>query len=218
LPCCSRHRSLSRPPAARAKSSSVALPDWTAAVRRCRRSCKTVSGGLDQPHQTGENSGMPVRLSTGSVFSLRFFACLILLSFGFWAFSVHQHLGSVQRTIAWLSSVIDRSAGGHAIAQGDDIVIGTLTVNVNHECTGIFVYMLFGSFVLAYPTSWRARLIGLGIGTPAIFAVNVLRLATLAGVVEIYPQLFFYFHEYVWQGILTVFVLAGSIAWAERFG
>ena len=58
------------------------------------------------------------------------------------------------------------------ISTGDHIVIETLTLHINHECTGIFVLMLFASFVLAYPTSWRARLVGLGIGLPALFAIN----------------------------------------------
>jgi exosortase/archaeosortase family protein len=130
---------------------------------------------------------------------------------------VHEHLGPVQRMIARLSTLLQRATGGHAVWHGDDIVIQTMIVNINHECTGIFVYMLFVSFVLAYPAPWRGRLTGVVIGTPLIFVVNVLRLATLARVVEIYPHAFFYLHEYVWQGIFTVLVLVGAIGWAERY-
>jgi exosortase/archaeosortase family protein len=140
----------------------------------------------------------------------------LLFSLVFWAFSLHERLGPVQRAIATMSALTSRLAGGHAVPQGDDIVVSNLVVNVNYECTGIYVCMLFASFVLAYPASWRARFIGLTIGLPLFMAVNVLRLATLARVVEIYPWLFFYLHEYVWQGILTVLVLAGALAWAER--
>jgi exosortase/archaeosortase family protein len=160
---------------------------------------------------------MHKRLSPGVGFSLRFFGYLLLFSIGFWLFSLHEHLGPVQRAIASLSTVGQHWVGGHAVSRGDDIVIDTMTVNVNHECTGIFVFMLFISFVLAYPAPWTGRLGGLAIGIPLIFAVNVLRLATLARVVEIYPQAFFYLHEYVWQGIFTVLVLVGAISWAERF-
>ena len=156
------------------------------------------------------------RVSPGSVFSLRFFAYLLLFSIGFWLFSVHEHLGPVQRAIAWLSTLVQQGTGGHAIARGDDILIKSMVININHECTGVFVYMLFVSFVLAYPAPWMGRFAGLAIGMPLIFAVNVLRLATLARVVEIYPQAFFYLHEYVWQGIFTVLVLLAAIAWAER--
>ena len=157
------------------------------------------------------------RRMPGLGFSLRFFAYLLLLSVVFWLFSLHEHLGPVQRSIAGLSAALERLAGGHAVAAQEDIVVQTMTMTIDHECTGIFVYMLFIAFVLAYPAPWVGRLSGLAIGIPLIFAVNVLRLATLARVVEIYPQAYFYLHEYVWQGIFTVFVLVGAIAWAERF-
>jgi exosortase/archaeosortase family protein len=161
---------------------------------------------------------MNSRISPGVIFGLRFFICLLFFSTLFWAFSLHEHLGPVQDAIATLSAAAERLTGGKAFAQGDDIVISNLIMNINHECTGIFVCMLFASFVLAYPARWTARAVGLVVGLPLFFAVNVIRLATLARVVEVYPGAFFYMHEYVWQGILTVFVLLGAIAWAERFG
>ncbi len=157
-------------------------------------------------------------LSPGRVFGLRFFACLLLFSAAFWAFSVHEHLGPLQRAIAGLSAAAGRLAGGHARAAGDNIIVNTLVMNINHECTGIFVCVLFASFILAYPAAWSARAIGLAIGVPLLLVVNILRLAILARIVEVYPAAFFYLHEYVWQGIFTVFVLVGAIAWAERFG
>jgi exosortase/archaeosortase family protein len=158
------------------------------------------------------------RLPPGLSFGARFFACLLFFSVVFWAFSLHLHLEPVQRGIAWLSVQGQHLVGGEAQAHGTDIVIKTLVMNVNHECTGIFVIMLFASFVLAYPAPRRARLGGLAVGIPLLLIVNVVRLATLARIVEIYPDAFFYFHEYVWQGIFMVLVLVGAISWAERFG
>ena len=158
------------------------------------------------------------RVPPGLRFGTRFFACLLFFSGVFWALSLHLHLEPVQRGIAWLSVGGQHLVGGGARLQGTSIVIDTLVMNVNHECTGIFVVMLFASFVLAYPASWLARIGGLAIGIPLLFIVNVVRLATLARIVEVYPGAFFYFHEYVWQGIFMVLVLVGSISWAERFG
>ena len=155
-------------------------------------------------------------LSPATGFTLRFLGFLLLASVGFWALSLHARLGPIQRAIAASSATLARGSGGTAEARGDDIVVRDMVMNVNHECTGIFVIMLFGSFVLAYPASWRARVTGLGVGIPLFMVVNVLRLATLARIVEFYPNLFFYLHEYVWQGILTVLVLLGTLAWAER--
>lgn len=158
------------------------------------------------------------RLSAEAVFGLRFFSFLLLNSLIFWWFELHLSLGPVQRAMAELGALLGQLAGGSMFATGDHIVIETLTLHINHECTGVFVLMLFASFVLAYPTSWRARAVGLGIGIPLLFTVNVLRLGTLARIVELYPSAFFYFHEYVWQGVFMVIVLVGAIAWADRSG
>jgi exosortase/archaeosortase family protein len=151
-------------------------------------------------------------------FGLRFFAILLFSSVVFWATNLHLQLGPMQRSIAYLAAFLARVFNGNAAAYDDNIVVETMTLNVNHECTGIFVFVLFASFVLAYPTSWRARAAGLACGLPLLFAINVIRLATLARIVEVYPDAFFYFHEYVWQGFFMVIVLVGAIAWAERYG
>ena len=158
------------------------------------------------------------RLSPGLRFGARFFVCLLGFSGVFWAGSLHLRLEPVQRAIAWLSVQGQHLVGGDAQLQGTNIIIKTLVMNVNHECTGIFVIMLFSSFILAFPAPWLARIGGLAIGVPGLLLVNVVRLATLARIVEVYPDAFFYFHEYVWQGIFMVLVLVGSISWAERFG
>jgi len=158
------------------------------------------------------------RLPPEARFGVRFLLMLVLCSVLFWAFSLHLQLGPLQRLIASVSGELARWSGGDVYVDRDNIVVRTLTLNINHECTGIFVFMLFASFVLAYPTSIRSRLLGIGMGLPALFGINVLRLATLARIVEVYPGAFFYFHEYVWQGVFMVIVLVGAISWAERFG
>jgi len=157
-----------------------------------------------------------VNLSNETRFGLRFFVLLLLSSVAFWYFGLHHALGPLQNLMAALSAAIGRLAGGTMVVDNDLIIIGALTLHINHECTGIFVLMLFASFVIAYPATWRYRLFGFAVGVPLLFAVNVLRIATLARIVEVYPSAFFYFHEYVWQGVFMVIVLVASIAWAER--
>ncbi len=155
---------------------------------------------------------MPIEIR----FGLRFFAGLLASSIGFWWFSLHQQLGPVQELLAAWGGAVGRLGGGTMTVVGDQIIVGPLILHVNYECTGIFVLLLYVSFVLAYPTTWRARAVGLSIGLPGLLTINVLRLGTLARIVELYPGSFFYFHEYVWQGIFLVVVLIGALAWAER--
>jgi exosortase/archaeosortase family protein len=45
--------------------------------------------------------------------------------------------------------------------------------------------------------------------------INVLRIATLVRIVEFYPGLFVYFHEYVCQGAFLMLVTLYALTWVE---
>ena len=59
-------------------------------------------------------------------------------------------------------------------------------------------------------------LLGAAIGVVALTAINILRIAFLVRVAEVAPDLFAYFHEYVWQGVFLVLVIAYAMSWVER--
>lgn len=156
------------------------------------------------------------RLSEAQRFGLRFFAFLILASAGAWLVNLPNQLGSAQRALAgsgaWLASL----TGGSSHAAGDQITVGTLSVDINYECTGIYVVLILLVFLFAYPASWRARLVGGVIGAIALTLINIFRIAVLVRVAELAPDLFGYFHEYVWQGLFLVLVIAYAMTWVEQ--
>jgi len=41
------------------------------------------------------------------------------------------------------------------------------------------------------------------------------RIATLVRIVEFYPSLFVYFHEYIWQGAFLMLVTLYVVSWVE---
>jgi len=124
--------------------------------------------------------------------------------------SLPNHLGLAQRVLAGSGSWVAQLTGGSARAAGDQISVGTLSMDINYECTGVYVVLILFVFLFAYPASWRARLIGGAIGVIALTVINVLRIA------EVAPDLFTYFHEYVWQGVFLVLVIAYAMSWVER--
>ncbi|MBI5091266.1 MAG: archaeosortase/exosortase family protein [Candidatus Hydrogenedentes bacterium] len=85
------------------------------------------------------------------------------------------------------------------------------------ECSAIPSMILYLAAVLAFPAGWRARFIGLFGGMPILYLVNILRLACLGiiGALTEGGPWFKFSHEYVWQGIYVVFVVAVWMAWVE---
>ena len=156
------------------------------------------------------------RLSEPQRFGLRFFVLLIVASILAWAVSLPDRLGLVQRVLAGSGTWLAQLSGGSARAAGDQISVGTLSMDINYECTGVYVVLILFVFLFAYPASWRSRLIGGAIGVIALTVINVLRIAFLVRIAEVAPDLFGYFHEYVWQGVFLVLVIAYAMSWVEQ--
>ena len=63
-----------------------------------------------------------------------------------------------------------RSRAGANLLGADADVDGTIikaqhaALEINHECTGVFVLLVYAMFVLAYPAPWGQRLTGIAIG------------------------------------------------------
>ena len=87
------------------------------------------------------------------------------------------------------------------------------------ECGAIESMAIFLAAVLAFPCGWGRRLIGVVLGLPLLYAVNVGRLACLAiiGAMDESGNLFRFVHEYLWQAVYVIFVIAVWLLWARLF-
>lgn len=106
-----------------------------------------------------------------------------------------------------------RLLGMQPTLEGVVVSAGGFSVKIIDECSAIFVFILFISFVLAYPTSLKNKAIGLIFGIPSLFVVNTLRLTVVffAGLWR--PDLFEYVHAYLWQTIMIILVFISCLAW-----
>ena len=148
-------------------------------------------------------------------FGIRFFAILVLMSVVAWAVTLPNRLGIFQQAIAWSARSLARLIGSTSSGQGDQILVPALTIDINYECTGIYVLLILFTFLLAYPASWRARALGAAIGAATLTVINVLRIAFLVRIAELRPDLFDYLHEYVWQGFFLILVIAYAMSWVR---
>jgi archaeosortase B (VPXXXP-CTERM-specific) len=109
-----------------------------------------------------------------------------------------------------------RGCGIASAHQGTHVRVGDAGMDIISECSAIYVLILFAAAVLAFPTTWRARLRGLGLGIPLLLAVNIVRLVTLGLVLRHRPGWLPLFHEYLWQIVFVLVVAALYLVWIER--
>ncbi len=93
------------------------------------------------------------------------------------------------------------------------IVLKGFSVKIIEECTGAYEVIIFSSAVLAFPTSWAKRGIGLAFGVPMIYGFNTIRIMVLILVGKYYPAGFEFMHLYFWQATLIVMITSVWALW-----
>jgi exosortase H (IPTLxxWG-CTERM-specific) len=107
--------------------------------------------------------------------------------------------------------------GAGATAAGAEVTSPRFSISIAMGCDGVEASSLFLAGVLAFPTSWRARLIGFALGIPLIHAINLVRLVGLYYAGVYLPSVFEELHVYVAQTIVILFSTGILILWLERF-
>jgi archaeosortase B (VPXXXP-CTERM-specific) len=167
------------------------------------------------PGPRRERQATPLkRPPTFSGFVLRLMLYLFAASLLFSLGGLHQRLLPVQQAMA---SVVGYGANLlGADASVEDIKSPHAALEINHECTGVFVLVVYATFVLAYPAPWIQRLSGIVIGISTLMAINVARLIVLTVIASKYPSWFGYFHEYFFQGLFIALLALLASIWTEQ--
>lgn len=89
--------------------------------------------------------------------------------------------------------------------------------NVIPDCGAVPSMAIFFSALVAFPTFWWKRLLGIAIGIPVLYIVNMIRLGCLAviGAWDDGGEWFEFSHYYGWQGIYVIFVVVVWLLWIE---
>jgi exosortase H (IPTLxxWG-CTERM-specific) len=86
-------------------------------------------------------------------------------------------------------------------------------IMVSWGCSGADATFILVSAILVYPTSIRAKVLGLISGFVAVQGLNVIRIITLYQLNIYSEQLFGFAHAYLWQGLLMLDVLVFLLLW-----
>lgn len=97
------------------------------------------------------------------------------------------------------------------VIRGDD----GFSVNILDGCNGMDVTAIVISAVLAFPSTFAQKGIGVLLGVLGVHVVNLVRIVSLYLIGMNYPALFEKFHYYVWQTAVIILSMAIWIFWAE---
>ncbi len=96
---------------------------------------------------------------------------------------------------------------------GSIIHLKGISLNVKFGCNGLEAFLIYMVAILAFPSSWKKKLIGILGGFLVIQFFNILRIAALGYCGVHFSKYFYIFHIYVAQGIMIAIAFATFIIW-----
>jgi exosortase H (IPTLxxWG-CTERM-specific) len=118
--------------------------------------------------------------------------------------------GIYSRLIAAITAKVINITGLTCTANGTNINLPTVTLDVVFGCNGLDAAMIFAIAVIAFPASWKKKLIGIVCGSVALQIINIIRIVFLAYLANagIHAKNYFeYIHLYVAQGLMIAISL-----------
>jgi exosortase H (IPTLxxWG-CTERM-specific) len=86
--------------------------------------------------------------------------------------------------------------------QGSVIKLPSTALDVRFGCNGLEAVMIYSVAVIAFPASWKDKLMGILGGFLVIQVINILRISSLAYSAIHFKDLFEYIHIYIAQGMM----------------
>lgn len=107
-------------------------------------------------------------------------------------------LAPLGQSVEWFASVL---------------YVGNESVQIVSDCSPHMPFLVFAGAVLAFPSSWRQRLLGLALGAVVIHLFNSVRILVLMGILVWQKSWFEFAHVYLWQTGTILIVFAAFALW-----
>jgi exosortase H (IPTLxxWG-CTERM-specific) len=145
-----------------------------------------------------------------------FLACLLVLFTAELLVPVRDHVivpftSGLAHVSVWLMRLFD----SNVIAQNDAIVDALRGggIQIVAGCNGVEAVLILVSAVLAFPSPWKYKLTGIGLGFIAIQALNLVRIISLYYLQRWNHAWFEWFHLYLWQALIILDALVFWLIW-----
>lgn len=114
------------------------------------------------------------------------------------------------------SRLVIKAFGGDVYSEGTVLYGPGGALDIKDGCNGVIAMILFAGAVVAHEAKAVAKLLGLAIGIPAIWVVNLIRIVCLYVVSEVAPSSLEFFHIYFFQTFIIICVVALWYLWALK--
>ena len=151
---------------------------------------------------------------------LRFFVLFMGLLVGLFALRITNVVrdavtlpftGVLAEVSAFLIKLFDKDV----ISEG--VVIQSMStgfgVQIAPGCDGIEAVIILVSAIVAFPSPWKHKLVGMVIGFFAIQSLNLVRIISLFYLGQWDQVWFDWFHLYLWQALIVLDALAVWLIW-----
>ena len=150
---------------------------------------------------------------------IQFIALFVAFCTVFYLLYYHfmDRLVFLENITAFILGFLLRIFGMDVVVSGNTVtIVGHITLKVIDECTAMFGSIVYISCILAYPADVKKKVMGIVLGVPCLYAINMVRLVILAFVGVSSPGIFEFVHTYLWQTIFIVFVIVIWLVWVDK--
>ena len=158
----------------------------------------------------GKHTGRPGRVSW--LVLVASFALAVAFYYGYLG---SGWVGGVSEWTAEASALALGLAGTSTVVEGATVASGGFAVVIVPECTAVGPLLLFVGAVAAYPSTARAKVLGVGLGLLALCGLNVVRIASLFWAGSAYPDYLGLAHLLVWQPAMIVAAVLLWLLWSR---
>jgi archaeosortase B (VPXXXP-CTERM-specific) len=127
---------------------------------------------------------------------------------------VNIHLAKVTAEVmGWFTRLL----GEGGSVTGIHISTNICKFKIIGECTAYYPISIYIAAVLAFPSPWLRRIVGVLVGVPILLVINQGRLVSLCYLQRVYPEHFDMIHLVIWQSLIIFFTVLTWILWVTLY-
>jgi len=146
-----------------------------------------------------------------------FLLIVTVLEIGYLTVSESGPIMAIARTTAQIAALILSVLGETVTVDGISLYSPLLNMQIVSECTAITPTMIFGSAVLAFPSSISVKVKGILFGIVALYLINLVRVVSLYYIGVHAHDYMEFAHIVVWQSAIVLVAIGLWALWAAKY-